>query len=357
MLLHQGEMISFMRTLIPTVLPNHYQVDKEFHVYGDDEDIKAGVNSYRNYLYHLYDIMLKDSTLSSTPKKGKMKAYDEVSLSVEYPFLNAIRSILNNIGTRGKFLKDENCIVIDNFSSLAIKTSLNKNSRVTLSNAQMLKALRILEKSGLLFHGIDLTTKRLIHDNTQKFNILFPEDSKMLIGLKALGSAYNKFSDRDNDDILFRCDYRFLGTNKPNPDEYLIDYTRQLSKNTTLFIHEIHRLLLDLGATCHTEMRMVNFHFMYTHKKKLLARFSASLNQGYRFIIKPKHVDKYRPLIDTFPDDLRETILKGYGCNKKSGTGHGNCQNGCAGIVFKLGDELHINKQYFKKWLQAEVLG
>jgi hypothetical protein len=240
---------------------------------------------------------------------------------------------------------------------LAIKSSLNKNSRVTISDAQMLKTLKVLEQSGFIFNGIDLTSKRLTYDNVHHISISYPADLKVLTGIKALGSAHSRFSDRNNDDILLRCDYRFLSSNKPQSNAYLLDYTAKLSKNMTLFVQEIHRLLLDLGLSCHTEMRMVNFHFMYNHKKKLLARFSASLNQGYRLVVKPKHVDKYRALIDTFPKDLRDIILKGYGCNKKSGTGHGNCENGCAGITFKLDDALSIHKTYFIQWLQAEISG
>ena len=65
--------------------------------------------------------------------------------------------------------------------------------------------------------------------------------------------------------------------------------------------------------------------------------------------------DKHIELINTFPKGLRETILKGYGCNKKSGAGHGNCENGCAGICFKLDDTLVKHKPYFMKWVEAEL--
>ena len=351
----QGDIATFLKQLIPLYIPHDYDIDQDYLTGTNEKELRESITIFRDYLYNLCDCIIKDNELSSTPKKGKFKFYDETTLSVEYPFINNVRSTLINIGFSGELENDNTAIVIDNWDLLSIKRSLNKNSTTKISTAQMLKTLQFLETTGFAFEGIDLNVKRLDLSSVDSIKITYPSNHLLLLALKTMGIAQMERSNRNNDDILLRCDYRALSSNPSVIKDVLSDYTYGLSDALKDTVRSLHDGFIKLGMTIDVEQRMMNYHFIYSYKRKRICRFSVSAHLGYRFVVKPTKTDKYQDFIETLPNILKTPILKGYGCNKKSGTGHGNCENGCAGICFNLDEKMADKTEHIISWISKEL--
>lgn len=350
-----GNLTKYMKEIIPKSIPESYAIDPMFRSISDDESIRAGVLSFREFLYQFCDCVIADEDISQITKKGKEKFSDETTLTVEFPFLNNIKSLLLNVGEHGILSENGDAILVGSWDKFTAKRSYNKNSTAKISNAQVIKCMRLLSQCGILFDGIDLSVKKPDISAVDALQISYPNDPTMLIGWKALSLAQDKLSCRKNEDILLRCDYMSIKEGDLDIELIMKDFIEPLSPQLQEFILGFHKHFVDAGMRCDVDYMGFCTHFIYYHKKKAIWRFTLSFHNGYRMIIKTKNTSRYVEVIDKFPLDLQEKILKGYGCDRKSGTGHGNCQKGCEGFRFPLDDSLLDISEELKVWLDSEI--
>lgn len=219
----------------------------------------------------------------------------------------------------------------------------------------MIKSMRFLTECGIDFDGIDLSMKKPDISKIEAIKITYPDYPIMLTGLKALAIAENELSASNNDYILLRCDYRALKNEDAEVASILKDFVYPLSATVQELVLKLHQHYLDSGMQCNVELRMFSVHFIYSYKGKAIWRFSTSLNNGYRIILKTKNTLKYADVIENFPEFLQEKISKGYGCDRKAGSGHGNCQRGCEGFRFSLNESVLDISQDLEIWLDSEL--
>ncbi|WP_432665886.1 hypothetical protein R9X47_06270 [Wukongibacter baidiensis] len=350
-----GDMAKFLKQLIPVNIPERYTINSMFRNISDEEDIRNGVLAFRDFLYRFYDCLIADNSLCDVPKKGKKKFSDETTLTVEFPFLNNIKSILINIGQHGILSEKGDSLLVNGWEKLSLKRSLNKNSTAKISVPQMIKSMRFLTECGINFHGIDLSMKKPDISKIEAVEITYPDYPIMLTGWKTLGIAQNELSSRKNDDILLRCDYRALKNEDTEVASILKDFVYPLSAPLQELVLKLHQRYLDSGMKCNVELGMFCVHFIYLYKGKAIWRFSTSLHNGYCIILKTKNTLKYADVIEKFPEFLQEKISKGYGCDRKKGSGHGNCQKGCEGFRFSLNESLLDISQELEIWLDSEL--
>lgn len=350
-----GELAKFWKQLIPVSIPETYPINSMFRDISDEEDIRNGVLAFREFLYRFCDSLIADNRLCDTPKKGKNKFSDETTLTVEFPFLNNIKSILLNIGEHGILSAKGDSLLVKGWEMLSRKRSHNKNSKVKISVPQMMKSMRFLTECGIHFDGIDLSVKKPDISKIETVEITYPDDPIMLTGWKALGIAQNELSSRKNDDILLRCDYRALNNEDTEVSSIMKDFVFPLSAPLQDFVLRFHQHYLDSRMQCDVELGQFCIHFVYSYKRKAIWRFSTSLHNGYRIVLKTKNTPKYADVIEKFPEFLQEKIMKGYGCDRKTGTGHGNCQKGCEGFRFSLNESLLDISQELELWLDSEL--
>jgi len=350
-----GDMAKFLKQLIPVNIPETYTINSMFRNISDEEDIRNGVLAFRDFLYRFCDCLIADNSLYDVPKKGKNNFSDEITLTVEFPFLNNIRSILINIGYHGILSEKGDSLLVNDWETLSVKKSLNKNSTAKISVSQMIKSMRFLTECGMDFNGIDLSMKKPDISKIEAIIITYPDHPIMITGLKALAIAENELSYRNNNYILLRCDYRALKNEDTEVSSMLKDFVYPLSAAVQEVVLKLHHHYLSSGMQCNVEFRMLSVHFVYLYKRKAICRFSTSLNNGYRIILKTKNTSKYADVIESFPEFLQERISKGYGCDRKKGSGHGNCQRGCEGFSFSLNESVLELSQYLKTWLDSEI--
>ena len=350
-----GDMASYMKQLLPVDIDENYEIDTRFTGITDEENIRKGVIAFRAFINELYDCLLENLSICEIPRKGKEKFSDETTLTVEFPFLNNIKSILINIGHHGVLSEESDSLIINSWDNLSLKRSLNKNSTTKISVPQMMKSLRFLDQCGISFTGIDLSEKKPDVSMIETIKVSYPDNPNMLIGLKVLGLAQNELATRKNDDILLRCDYRMLGNRNNDISSILKGFLNPLSDPIQNFVRLSHEHYLDLGMECNVELGFFCTQFVYSYKKKPLWRFSQSFHNGYRIILKTKNTAKYAEVIAEFPDQLRKRITKGYGCDRKKGTGHGNCNRGCEGFSFPLDESIFNISNELKIWQDNEL--
>lgn len=348
-----GDLAICLKKLIPKFIPETYDVDGMFLDVATDEKIRSGVLAFREFLYRLCDVLASDDAISGITKKGKKKFSDETTLTVEFPFVNNIKSILINAIQYGMLSETGDALLIKDWTLLSLKRSHNKHSTTKISVPQMLKALRVLSACGMHFEGVDLNSKK---PDIDVIEITYSDDPLMLIGWQALGRAQLLKSSRHNDDILLRCDYRMLQTENKDVSSFLETYLEPLSNPLKELVLDFHEHYSKMGVNCDVELGSLCLQLVYYYKKKPLWRFSSSLNNGYRLVVKTKNTSRYEQVIESFPKDLSEFILKGYGCDRKAGTGHGNCQKGCEGYRFSLDHSLIEMRDNIMQWLDHEIL-
>lgn len=350
-----SDLAKLLKNLIPVMIPKTYAIDVMFQNIASEETIRSGVLAYRSFMYDLCDFLINDPDLSKVPKKGKEKLSDETTLTVEFPFVNSIKSVLMNISEYGILSENSDTIKLKDWYLLSSKRSYNKNSTSKISASQMLKCMKVLSACGMGFHGIDLTVKKLDVASIHDIEVTYPENPMMFIGLKALGMAQMEKCSRKNDDILLRCDYRMLQKTQDDISHLVDEFVHPLPQNLENFIKESHHHYLKKGMSCDVELGSLCTQLVYYYGKKPLWRFSYSLHNGYRLVVKTKNTSKYESVVEGFSSDLKEKIFKGYGCDRKSGVGHGNCQKGCEGYRFSLDDSLLEQREEIRLWLDSEI--
>lgn len=347
-----GDLAVFLKQLIPSDIPETYEIHPMFTHLASEENIREGVLAYRGFLYRFCDFLASDEELSQTLKKGKKRFSDETTLTVEFPFVNNVKSILMNIIEYGLISEKSDSILMSDGDRLSLKRSYNKNSTAKISTPQTLKVLRVLSHCGFNFNGIDLQEKK---PDINSIEIIYPENSKMLIGFEALGLAQIELSSRKNDEILLRCDYRMLQKENEDISSHLADFMEPLNSELENLVMDFHKRYLELGMTCELDLGSLCTRLIYYYKKKPIWRFLSSLHNGYRLVVKTKNTDRYEEVVETFPKPLSTKIFTGYGCDRKSGTGHGNCQKGCEGYRFPLDNSLLDLKDNITTWLDNEI--
>lgn len=351
-----GTIANYMKHLLPVDMPSDFAID-DVYLDGIKRDTAwYGVCSFKSFLDKLYTYIMTDESLSIIPKKGKDKFSDETTLTVEFPLLNNIKSILINTGYYGKLSEEANTIIVTEWDQFSLKSSLNKNSTTKISTAQMIKSLKVLSQCGMVFRGIDLNEKKPDVHNIDVIEISYPEDQLVLRGWTILARAQMALATRKNDDILLRCDYRVLNNHEVDIYSVLKESIASLSQGIQEFILKSHKKYLELGMTCELDKGFLCSQFIYSYKRKAIWRFSISYHNGYRMILKTKHTSKYSHLIEAFPTELKTRIQKGYGCDRKTGTGHGNCQRGCEGYTFPLDHSLLAINDAITLWQEQEIL-
>ncbi len=345
-----GEMVQIIKLQIPNSFESK-DILPDFGFLGDYHLINKGVQTFSSFMKLLYQKIQDDESLSGQIKKGKNVHNDEITLTVEFPFLNNIRSMLLNLGQNGK--QEEGCLLLSDFDQLNTKQSFNKNSTTKISNSQMRTVLLFLKELGLVFEGLNLEDKRLCVEGVKSIRVSYSGGSNLFIGLIALAKAENELATRTDNYNLMRCNYSIL--------LYEVDLNQKFELATSGFDSEIKIWLSDFKDYLESERmifsyanRLLGTHFVFGRKKDNYLRFSLSLNRGWRLVIKLKHVSKYQAIFEHFPESLRAQLKAGYLCDRKKVGADKKCRGGCEGYSFPLDSSTIAIGDYLKEIIKHE---
>lgn len=314
-------------------------------IYADslpEQNIWNGVLAFRTFLVRLYDVLYVKGDVYDNSKKVAHEYENRTSLSVYYPFLHNISTILMRMGYYGKLADNEQALICE-YNIFNGKLSVTKN----------LECLRFLSDCGICIDGIDINDKKLKLSSIKTIKITYPDNPIMLTGLKVMASAEIEHGTLINQDIFLRCDYRVLKKDETDVISIVKDTIRPLYSEVQDFILGLHQRYINKGLTCVVEVKGFHIYIKYCYKRKDLWGINASLNNGYHINVKPTKTNEYIDTIKTFSPFLQELIAKGYGCGRKREIGH--CDGGCHGFHIPLNDSVLDIQDDIKTWFDQEV--
>lgn len=336
------DVTSYLKGIMVPKTFEAYEINPVFTNISDEESIRKGVLAFRSFLSRFYDVLYTKGNVYDNSKKVAHEYENRTSLSVYYPFLHNVRTILINIGYHG--------IPVENTKSLVCG---NKLFNRKLSMTKNLECLRFLVDCGICIDGIDINKKRQKLFDIKNIKIQYPDNQTMLTGLKVMAVAEVDHRTLVNQDVFLRCDYRVLKKNETDVISILQDTIKPLPEDVQDFILQLHQRYLDKGVTCVVEIKGFHIYMKYCYKRKVLWGINASLNNGYHINVKSTKTQEYPETIKTFPPILQELIAKGYGCGRKREIGH--CDGGCRGLSISLNDSVLDIREDIKTWFDNEL--
>ncbi|MDR2571352.1 MAG: hypothetical protein LBD23_13835 [Oscillospiraceae bacterium] len=357
-----NEVALYQKNLIPASLPDTYALNPIIQSIANEENIRTGVVSFRDFLYVFCDRLISDGHIYAKPPKNPSSAAD-------YPFLFNVTNLLVDIGYYGRLDECGNSLIVTNLPSCTATVDENgKKKSAKISGSALIECLRFLALCGFAFNGIDLDAKTISILETQELVVSYPNNSILLIGLKALAVAdieLRKSRRYWNDNNLLRCDYRLLMTEEADMVDVLKDFLHPLPKDVQEFSINLHERYINKGLNCiNTRLGLVSFAYVCLNKNqktlserdiysKRIWEFSYSIRDGYSLVIRAKKIYKYADIIKGFPQALRDKIAVGYGCYRKLGRKF--CQGDCQGIRIALDESILDLSNYIETWLDIEL--
>lgn len=348
-----ADMAQFLKNIIPTKIPEVYSIKPMFKNIADEESVRNGILALRDFYYSVFDKIYNNCSLYENPLKNIKDDHSHPSLPVSYPFLDNVKSVLFNIGYHGNLLENNTSILLSDFNLLTNSIGVDggiMRSKITMP--KLIQVLKFLSDCGMDYDGIELESRKPDVTNIKSLKITYPNNPYMLIGLKVMAIAQKELYSKGNHDIFLRCDYRVLKDEDTEVISILEDFISTLPLKVQEFAINLHQRYLNAGLTCKVDIFYLNIRFIYLYKNIEIWSFSASVDTGYRILIKAKHIHQYLDLIKNFSLPLQEKIAKGYGCNKKI---FGEpCEKGCHGFSFPL-DLAADMREEIEIWLDKEV--
>jgi len=347
-----SDLAMYIKNTLPVEIPETYALKPIIKEMGDEKNIRESVLAFRDFLNSLYDRLIIDGDLYYKPPK---KEDSHASLSVGYPFLDYLKSILINIGY-GDLQENNASIILYDLQSLFTIWGPGGSwkMRTKITTPKLIECLKFLSLCGIHFDGIDLHEKKINISNITSLVIKYPENPALLLGFKVMAIAHIQLHiTKYNDDLFLRCDYKALVDDETDITYLLKEAFRSLSAKVQDFIMTLHNRYINAGLTCRYECKHLNFRFFYSHKNKEIWMLSASFHNASRLLIKANNTNKYADIIETFSEPLQEKIARGYGCEKKR---FGEpCQWGCHGFSFPLDDSILNISGDIEVWLDKEL--
>ncbi len=336
------DLARYLKSIVVSTTQEKYKILPRFESISNEGNIRKAIIDFNEFLIKLYDVLNIKGDLYDNDKKVAHEYENRTTLSVYYPFLHNVKTLLMKIGYSGELVEDNQFILCSN-NIFNEKLPISKN----------IECLKFLTDCGILIEGIDLTDKKLLLSDIKTIKISYPINPSMLIGLKAMSIAEIELGTLDNQDIFLRCDYRVLKKDETNVLDVIKDSIKYLSNEVQEYILELHQYYIDKGLKCIIEIKGFWIFIKYTYKRKELWGVNISLNNGFQINIKAVNTHEYIDLIQNFPLYLQEIISRGYGCGRKR---NGCCDGGCRGLIISLDDSFGGITNIIKMWLDTEIL-
>jgi hypothetical protein len=354
-----SDVANFLKKLLPSSIPETYDLKPIFENIANDQDIRNGVIAFRDFLLVYFERLATNGHLYAKPPKKPTNMAD-------YPFLYNMTNLLVDIGYYGMLTDGGSSLIVSEIPTCTASVDANgKKKSAKISVSAMMECLRFLSLCGFMFTGIDMNAKKHNISETTPLKVSYPGKPNLLIGLKVLAIADMDLRTQRrywNDNNLLRCDYRLLKAEESDMRDVLTDFLHPLPEKIQALALKLHQRYTDAALTCiNTRLGNISFAYVPTGLKSASERdlyakrvweFCLSIRDGYSIFVRAKKTEKYPDIIKTFPALLQEKIAQGYGCDRKRGE---RCQLGCQGIRIPLDESILDIAKEIETWLDNET--
>lgn len=164
------DVASYLKEIMVPETHEAYGINPVYTSVSFEESIRDGVMAFRAFLVRLYDVLYTKGDVYDNSKKVAHGYENRTTLSVYYPFLHNVSTILMNIGYHG--------ITVDNGQTLICGNNMFNGK---LSVTKNIECLRFLADCGICIDGIDINGKKQNLSDIKTIKITYPDNPTMLI--------------------------------------------------------------------------------------------------------------------------------------------------------------------------------
>lgn len=92
------DLAKYLKEIVVPETDEAYAINPIYANVSDEGNIREGVIAFREFLIRLYDVLYTQEEVFDSSKKVAHEYENRTTLSVYYPYLHNVRTILMNIG-------------------------------------------------------------------------------------------------------------------------------------------------------------------------------------------------------------------------------------------------------------------
>ncbi len=252
------DICTYMKSIVIPNIPDDFKVAEKFRNGLTDDEIRKGINAFREFLYALYDKLAADKDIIDVSTRDNYNPYehhDRSNVRMCFPTITDLTMILFSLGIRGRLEMEEKrlTVYVEDLLTVICEKTEKYISLKKMSGERKLEIFRILSDLGLCFHGLDLS-KNVDFSEIQKFYITYTENDFFVAGLKLLAQATANHKDyyyiMNVLTVLNQCDFYPLANMKPKKHVQHINILANTQKpEIKEWIKNIDELLINNGCT------------------------------------------------------------------------------------------------------------
>ena len=273
-----SDVCQFLKNAVISQTPDNFTVADKFKHGLSDDELKAGITSFRLFLYKLFDTLSanKDNIDVKTatkynPKPGES---DGGSIHKHFPMINELAMILYAIAYHGRLETTPKRELVLTGSDMLLPLPPKSETRYSISKMTSKRKMELfdfLSDVGFYFEEANFT-EEIELANTGTFYVQYDHDDFLPVGMKLLAEAQAniKANDYKFTTAFMRGDFYPLANHKPQAQAvYFKQYVNTQPPEITQWLSNINKLMID--NNCRVNGETINFgcgaYFIYTSRK------------------------------------------------------------------------------------------
>jgi hypothetical protein len=215
-----ADVCNYMKGIILPEAPDDFVIAEPFSHGLPNDELIAGINAFRAFLYELFDRLAAGKNRFD-PKKAELYNPEngEESLWKCFPVIKDLTALLFFIGLHGR-LETEPNIELSIHGADLFKVPKPKSEKFyglrKLSGRRLTELFELLSEMSFYFEDIDYSSSVDL-SKTGTFYISYEKDNNLITGLKLLAEAQANIKSEHYrlDSVFMRCDFRPLADIEP----------------------------------------------------------------------------------------------------------------------------------------------
>ena len=319
---------NYFKTLVIPQMPDGFVVAEPFRHGLSDDELKKGMEAFRDFLYAMFDKIIEDSEKIDTKKargydpRGTVGDRGTASVKEHFPVFNDLTIILLTLGYHGKLVTEhEKKLVIfgGDMQNVIDPITEKYKSFIQMSAERKLEMFNLLSEIGLRFEGADFSREVDFSEHTA-FEVSRVENDYFPVGLKLIAQSMINNKDYYKLENLFgsvlrRGDFYSLANVKPKKViQKISEYANAQPPEIKEWVINIDKLLTQNGCKA---VQGMGGGSPFTYTKR-----SGSITYGMVCIIEMgiagafvipgvNHLENSDSICNVLPDNLAALIKSG----------------------------------------------
>lgn len=321
-----SDVCQFLKDAVIPQTPDDFTVADRFKHGLTDEEIRAGIMSFRLFLYKLLDTLSanKDSIDMKTGAKYNPKPgdRDEGSIHKHFPMINELAMVLYAMGYHGRLeINPKRELVLtggDMLISLPPKSKI-RYSISKMTSARKMEVFDFLSDMGFYFEEANFT-EEVDLANTGTFYVQYDHDDFLPVGMKLLAEAQAniKANDYKFTTAFMRGDFYPLESPKPRAQVvYFNQYVNTQPAEISHWLSDMDKLMTD--SNCRVDGDTINFgcgaYFVYTSRKskKKICKIEMGV-AGCTMQLWGNHLAISDSMLADISESMKNIVINGRAC-------------------------------------------